>query len=127
MSEGSGTNAGTRTVEDFKVAVHEWLRLEEDLATIQKVIREKRKRKQHLNDIIASFMSQQNKEICNIGDHQAIVLSTRKATCALKKEHIVGVLNTALKNEERATELMNQMYAMREVREKHVIKKTDID
>lgn len=125
MSEGSVTHEPN--VDEFKIAVHEWLRLEEDLANIMKVLREKRKRKQHLDQFISSFMSQQNKAICNVGDNQAIVLSTRKSTTSLKKEYIVKVLTNALKNEERALDLMNQMYAMRETREKHVIKKTEIE
>lgn len=122
MSEGSGTN---NTVEDFKMAVHEWLRIEEDLAAAQKVLREKRKRKQQLNDFIASYLKSQNKEICNIGDNNAIVLASRKSTCSLKKDYIVSVLNE-FHNEEQSMELMNRMYAMREVREKYVIKKTEL-
>lgn len=124
MSEGSGTH---QDVNDFKVAVHEWLRLEEDLTEIQKVVREKRKRKAHLDKFISSFMSSQNKEICNIGENQAIVLSTRKTTSALKKEYILRVLIETFKNEDRAKELVQRIYDMREVREKHVIKKTDLD
>jgi hypothetical protein len=124
MSETSGTN--DYNVNEFKTAVHEWLRLEEDLASIAKVVREKRKRKQHLDQFISSYMSHENKEICNVGENSAIVLSTRKSTCSLKKEHIVGVLVEALRNEERAKELMQQMYALREVREKYVIKQTEI-
>ena len=124
MSEGSETN---NNVDDFKIAVREWVRIEEDLAAAQRVLREKRKRKQQLNDFIAQYMSSQNKEICNIGDNNAIVLSSRKSTCSLKKEHIVSVLNDVLNNNEQSTELMNRMYAMREVREKHVIKKTEIE
>lgn len=122
MSEGSGTN---NHVEDFKMAVHEWLRIEEDLAAAQTVLREKRKRKQQLNDFIANYLKSQNKEICNIGDNNAIVLSSRKSTCSLKKDYIVSVLKE-FHNEEQSTELMNRMYAMREVREKYVIKKTEL-
>jgi len=124
MSECSGTH---QDINEFKVAVHEWLRLDEDLAEIQKVVREKRKRKQHLDQFIANFMSGEKKEICNIGENQAIVLSTRKTTSSLKKEFIVRVLTETFKNAERAKELVQKMYDMREVREKHVIKKTDLD
>lgn len=123
MSEGSETN---NNVDAFKMAVHEWLRIEEDLAVAQKVLREKRKRKEQLNDFIANYLKSQNKEICNIGDNNAIVLTSRKSTCALKKNYIVSVLNDVLRNEEQSTELMNRMYAMREVREKYVIKKTEL-
>lgn len=124
MSDGSATH---HDVHDFKVAVHEWMRLDEDLIEIQKVLREKRKRKQQLDHVISTFMCTQNKEICNIGDNQAIVLSTRKSTSSLKKDYIVRVLTEALKNDERVMELVKRMYDMREVREKQVIKKTDLE
>lgn len=123
MSEESAVNHG---IDEFKTAVLEWVRIDEDLSAIQKVIREKRKRKQSLSEFIATYMQHTNKEICNIGDNNAIVLSKKKATCSLKKQHIVSVLNDLLKDEERSNELMEKMYSMREVREKSVIKKTEI-
>lgn len=123
MSEESAVN---HSIDEFKTAVLEWVRIDEDLSSIQKVIREKRKRKQNLSEFIATYMQHTNKEICNIGDNNAIVLSKRKATCSLKKQHIVSVLNELLKDEERSNELMEKMYSMREVREKSVIKKTEI-
>jgi Glu-tRNA(Gln) amidotransferase subunit E-like FAD-binding protein len=124
MSEESAVNYN---IDEFKSSVLEWVRIDEDLSNIQKVIREKRKRRQNLSEFIATYMQHTNKEICNIGDNNAIVLSKRKATCSLKKEHIVTVLNDLLRNEEQSKELMEKMYGMREVREKSVIKKTEIN
>jgi len=124
MSEESAVNYN---IDEFKSSVLEWVRIDEDLSNIQKVIRDKRKRKQNLSDFIATYMQQTNKEICNIGDNNAIVLSKRKATCALKKQHIVSVLNDLLRNEEQSKEIMEKMYSMREVREKSVIKKTELN
>ena len=124
MSEESAINYN---IEEFKNAVHEWLRIDDDLSSIQKVIREKRKRKQNLQEFIATYMEQNNKEVCNLGDNNAIVLAKRKATCSLKKQHILSVLNDLLHNEEQSKEVMEKMYNMREVREKSVIKKTEIN
>ena len=124
MSEESAVN---NNIDEFKNSVREWVRIDEDLSNIQKVIREKRKRKQHLSEFIATYMESTNKEICNIGENNAIVLSKRKATCSLKKEHIVTVLNDLLKNEDQSKEMMEKMYSMREVREKSVIKKTELN
>lgn len=123
MSEESSHN----NIDEFKKSVIEWVRIDDDLSNIQKVIREKRKRKQYLLEFIATYMKNTNKEICNIGDNNAIILSKKKATCSLKKEHIVTVLNEVLKNEEQSKEIMEKMYSMREVREKSVIKKTELN
>ena len=124
MSEESVVNYD---ITEFKNAVHEWIRIDDDMSNIQTAIREKRKRKQHLSEFIATYMQQNNKDICNIGDNNAIVLSKRKATCSLKKQHIVSVLNELLKNEDKSKEIMEKMYSMREVREKNVIKKTELN
>eukprot|EP00976_Prorocentrum_cordatum_P105114 1194161-Prorocentrum_minimum.AAC.5 len=113
---------------DFRTSVHEWLRIEEELSTIQKTLRERRKRKQVLSEFIATYMQQHEKEVCSVGDNNALVLSKRKSTLSLKKEHILEVLKTHFQDikDDTRDSIVKEMYDKREVREKTTIKKTSI-
>tara|TARA_B100001250_G_scaffold379768_1_gene370707 strand:- start:1296 stop:1655 length:360 start_codon:yes stop_codon:yes gene_type:complete len=111
---------------DFKTAVTEWLRLNEELSNIQKIVREKRKVINNLSAIITNYMKSIDKEICNVGDSDAIVLKKSKTTCALKKETVFEVLKKYLENEAVAQEVTEDIFKSRTTKEKDVLKKTNI-
>lgn len=125
MSENSFTSR--HTLNEFKQAVKEWLALEVDVSNVQKIIREKRKRMQNLSDFISTYMKENDKEICDVGDNNALVLKRKKTTGGLKKEHIMKVLSELIINDdERVKEYTNKMYELREVKEKDCVKKTSL-
>lgn len=132
MSEGGEAQASSASVSespfDFRTSVHEWLRIEEELSTIQKTLRERRKRKQVLSEFIATYMEQHEKEVCSVGNNNALVLSKRKSTLSLKKEHILEVLKTHFQDikDDTRDSIVKEMYDKREVREKTTIKKTSL-
>ena len=109
---------------EFKTAVVEWLKLNEEISNIQKIIREKRKKYAHLGTLITAFMKDVNKEICNVGDSDAIVLKKSKTTGALKKEKVLEILNSCFSDSVRAQEVTETIFNSREVKEKDVLKKT---
>lgn len=111
------------SIDEFKNSVREWLMMEESMAEIQKVLREKRKRMQKLSEYISVFMKQNNKEICDVGNEQMLVLKKRKSTGGLKKEYIIKVLSE-LVSEEQAKEYTDKMYELRPIKETDVIKRT---
>lgn len=113
------------SIEEFKNTVREWLMIEESMTEIQKVLREKRKRMQKLSEYISVFMKQNNKEICDVGNEQMLVLKKRKTTGGLKKEYIMQVLSEVV-SQEKAKECMEKMYSLRPIKETDVIKKTSI-
>lgn len=111
------------SVEEFKNSVREWLLIEESVSEVQKVLREKRKRMQKLSEYISVFMKQNNKEICDVGNEQMLVLKKRKSTGGLKKEYIIKILSEIV-SEEQAKVYTNKMYEMRPIKETDVIKRT---
>lgn len=113
------------SIDEFKNTVREWLMIEESMSEIQKVLREKRKRMQKLSEYISVFMKQNNKEICDVGNEQMLVLKKRKTTGGLKKEYIMQVLSEVV-SQEKAKEYMEKMYSLRPIKETDVIKKTSI-
>jgi aminoglycoside N3'-acetyltransferase len=125
MSELSFTESTpVHSIEEFKQGVREWLLIEDDLKNMQKVIREKRKRMQRLSEFISVYMKKNDKEICDVGNDQALVLKTRKSTGALKKEYVIKVLRELVSNDDLAKEYTERMYGMRPIKETSVLKKT---
>lgn len=111
----------SETIVDFKAAVTEWIRISEEIARLQKETRTKRHRMNHLGTFIMTFMKKNNKEFCNIGDENALVLKSRKSTTGLKKENVLKVLETYLRNEEMAKKCINEIYDTRTTKEKDII------
>jgi hypothetical protein len=124
MSETSTTRHSS--IDEFKQSVREWLLIEDDLSNMQKVIREKRKRMQNLSEFISIYMKQNDKEICDVGNDQALVLKTRRSTGSLKKEYIIKVLGEFLPNDDIIKEYTERMYSMRPIKETNFLKKTVI-
>lgn len=114
-------------IHDFKQAVVEWVRIEDELAAAAKILRDKRKRKQELADLIAKYLKSHDKTVCDLGDNECLVLSTRKTTSALKKEHVMEVLGEVFNgNQEKAKAITDRMYAMRVSCEKDVLKRASL-
>lgn len=111
---------------DFKSAVCQWLQLNEEMTNIQKIVRDKRKLMTNLSAIITNYMKNLDKEICNIGDTDAIVLKKSKSTGALKKETVYQILQKYLQNEELTKEVTEDIFNSRIVKEKDILKKTHI-
>lgn len=127
MSErSSSSNPTNGIVNTFKDAVHEWMQIQDYITETQATIRQKRKRIQQLEYYITTYLRDNNKEYCNIGDKEALCLKNRKTTSTLKKEHVIAFLKTIVHNEEKAQEYTKQLYDMREVKEKSTIKRINL-
>ena len=123
MSEVSISNG---TVTSFKDAVHEWMNIHDYISEASADIRNKRKRLQQLDYFITTYLKDNDKEYCNIGNKEALCIKNKKMTSALKKEHVLSFLNQILKDEEKATEYTKRLYNMREIKEKQIIKRVNI-
>lgn len=125
MSDCSATlDPPESDLHEFKKAVIEWVRIEDELSAAQKILRDKRKRKQNLADVISQYLKNHDKTVCDLGENECLVLSTRKTTSALKKENVLSVLSEVFNGkEEMAKSVMERMYALRDTREKDVIKR----
>jgi hypothetical protein len=125
MSEAS-TSTPYTGVRNFKDAVHEWIGIHDYISQAQANIRQKRKRLIQLEYYITTYLRDNDKDYCNIGDKEALCVKNKKTTGALKKEHVVTFLNKMLQNEEQAIEYTKQLYDMREIKEKQTIKRIQI-
>lgn len=83
MSETSAYN--------FKDAVLEWMRINTEIAAMQKEVRLKRNRTNHLGNFIMESMKEMDKELCNVGE-KSLQLKQRKSTTSLKKDDVVRML-----------------------------------
>jgi hypothetical protein len=114
-------------IHEFKQAVIEWVRIEDELSAAQKILRDKRKRKQNLANVISQYLKNHDKTVCDLGDNECLVLSTRKTMSALKKENVLSVLTEVFNGkEDTAKSVMDRMYALRDTREKDVIKRASL-
>ena len=125
MSDTGSSASVMITIDEFKNTVREWLLIEESMGELQKILREKRKRLQKLSEYISVFMKQNNKEMCDVGNEQMLIMKKRKSTGGLKKEYIMQVL-TEIVSQDKAKQCMYKMYAMRPIKETDVIKKTNV-
>jgi hypothetical protein len=93
----------------------------------QSEIRQKRKRLTQLEYFITTYLRDNDKDYCNIGDKEALCVKTKKTTGSLKKEHVTSFLNRMLQNEAQAIEYTKQLYDMREIKEKATIKRIQLE
>lgn len=110
---------------DFKDSVHEWIRLSNEIKQLQAAIRAKRQKMNHLGDFIMEYMHSNDKDTCNVGDSSAIVVKQRKSTQTLKKADILNYMKK-LTSEEKAIDMVNDMFDNRKTNVKNVLKLTDI-
>jgi hypothetical protein len=126
MSETSSSTPYTG-VRNFKDAVHEWMGVHDFISQSQAEIRQKRKRLTQLEYFITTYLRDNDKDYCNIGDKEALCVKTKKTTGSLKKEHVTSFLNRMLQNEAQAIEYTKQLYDMREIKEKATIKRIHLE
>jgi hypothetical protein len=125
MSESSAVNEPS--INDFKVYVHEWLRLDEEIKTVQQTIKEKKNRMKVLDGFISKFMKSNDKDNCNVGDQNLIVLKERKTTSPVNKKHITSVLTDVFGgNAQKAAEITQLIYDQRQTKVSNYIKKEEI-
>jgi len=79
----------------------------------------------NFGDFIIEYMQSNDKDTCNVGESNAIVVKQRKSTQTLKKADILNYMKK-LTNEERAIDMVNSMFDSRKVNVKNVLKLTEI-
>jgi|SouAtlMetagenome_1021521.scaffolds.fasta_scaffold93392_1 hypothetical protein len=88
---------------NFKDAVLEWMRVNEEIAVMQKEVRLKRNRINHLGNFIMQTMKDMDKELCNVGE-RSLQLKQRKSTTSLKKDDVVRMLRKLTSDDTAARE-----------------------
>ena len=66
MSDTESTYSNDISTDQFKLAVKEWVHINDELADNRKFVSERNKRKKQLTETICLFMQSNEKEICNL-------------------------------------------------------------
>jgi hypothetical protein len=96
----------TRIDDDFKLAVKEYIEITDEIATIQKSLKDRKQKTKQLSEFIVGYMKENEKEICNLGDSGLLMIKQKKTKVALKKETLEKLLGNVLdpSNVERSIE-----------------------
>ena len=92
----------TDEVEDFKIAVRDYINLSNELSDIQKSIKDKRSRLKNLQEFILGFMKTHNKDCCDLGDNGVLVVKQRKTKVAFKKDDLEQMLKHVISDTDAA-------------------------
>lgn len=108
--------------EDFKAAVKSYIDIHDQLSRAGKELREVRKKKAELADVIVQYMKKNDIDECALQDGK-LIRKTAKRLEPLKKEHILKQLSDVL-GEARAEDVLLGIYGARGVNDKDVLRRT---
>ena len=108
--------------DDFKAAVKAYIDMHDKLAQAGRELREVRKKKTELADVIVQYMKRNDIDECALQDGK-LVRKQAKRLEPLKKEHILAELSKAV-GEPQAENLLVNMYSQRAVSDKDVLRRT---
>ena len=116
------------SAEEFKLAVKEWVMINDQLADHRKVVAERNKRKKQLTQYIILFMKENEKEICNLGDSGILHMKKQKAQASLNKEHLTKWMSEYFNDATKAEELTKFVFEKKkeESTEKEVLKRSSV-
>jgi hypothetical protein len=109
--------------EDLLNNVKTWLDIDNQIRTLQKEIRDRRKLKKDLTNNLVGIMKTQDIDALNVPDGQLIYNKT-KTKAPLSKKHLLLSLSTYFKNDQRMVdELSKYIMESRQEKEKENIKR----
>lgn len=108
---------------DFKETVNAYIELHDEIARSSKHLRELRKKKDALGDLVLQFMRSNRIDECELPDGK-LVRKVSKRTSTLKKEMVFSELQRITGNEERAVESLQNIFNMRQIVEKEILTRT---
>ena len=109
--------------EDLLNNVKTWLDIDNQIRTLQKEIRDRRKLKKELTNNLVGIMKTQDIDALNVPDGQ-LVYNKTKTKSALSKKHLITSLASYFKNDRRmADELTKFIMDSRQEKEKENIKR----
>jgi len=107
--------------EDFKSICEEFAEASKAITDLNKKARELKIQKDQLGEAILAFMQTKNIDECQLPGVGKIVRKTSKRTEALKPELILAELTTALGDEAKANQALQNINSQRNVVEKETI------
>ncbi len=119
-------NEDNVTLEEFKNYVRKWLELDNLLKKAQEVLREKRKARDELSQIITRFMCKYNIEDLNTKEGRIrcrVAYAKAPVNQKVIKQKISDMFND---NETKKQEVLTKLYEDREVSEKVTLRRLKI-
>lgn len=108
--------------QDFKDAVKAYIDMHDQLADASKQLREIRKKKAELADVIVAFMKANDIDECSLQDGKLIRRQAKRLE-PLKKEHILGELSKVV-GQNKAEDVLVNIFSQRAVCEKDTLTRT---
>ena len=111
------------TQQELLENVKTWLNIDDQIRTLQKEIRDRRKLKKELTESLVGIMKNQDIDALNVPDGQLIYNKT-KTKAPLSKKHLLVSLSQFFKNDQRMVEeLSKYIMESRQEKEKENIKR----
>ena len=111
------------TQQELLENVKTWLDIDNQIRTLQKEIRDRRKLKKELTESLVGIMKNQDIDALNVPDGQLIYNKT-KTKAPLSKKHLLVSLTQFFKNDQRMVEeLSKYIMETRQEKEKENIKR----
>ena len=111
------------TQQELLQNVKTWLDIDNQIRTLQKEIRDRRKLKKELTDSLVGIMKNQDNYAHNVPDGQ-IIYNKTKTKAPLSKKHLLVSLTQFFKNDQRMVEeLSKYIMETRQEKEKENIKR----
>jgi hypothetical protein len=111
------------TQQELLENVKTWLDIDNQIRTLQKEIRDRRKLKKDLTESLVGIMKNQDIDALNVPDGQLIYNKT-KTKAPLSKKHLLVSLTQFFKNDQRMVEeLSKYIMETRQEKEKENIKR----
>jgi hypothetical protein len=112
---------------DLVDKIKDWLQIDKDINQLMVSLKDKKKEKKDLTDLLMQLMKQKEIEMINLNDG-SIELKSNKVKAPLNKKHLFACLNTYFgETEETATkvdEIMKHILTSRDEKIKEFIKRT---
>jgi hypothetical protein len=115
----------TITMDDFKQLVKKWFEIDNYMKQAQQVIKDKRKEKLQISQVIMAFMCKYNIEDLNTKEGRIRCKSVQVKT-PLNKEFIKQQLIQYVKEETKREEVIQKIYEERETIEKTTLRRLKI-
>ena len=96
--------------DEFKIAVKEWVMINDQLADNRKFVSERNKRKKQLTQYIISFMKDNDKEICNLGENGILHMKQTKKQATLNKDSLTKWMTEYFSNPEEAEKMTTYVF-----------------
>lgn len=118
-------SAAEERKEAFRSAVKAYITLHDEISKSAKQMRELRKQKDKIGEIILEYMKERNVDQCDLSDGK-LMRKKSKRTEGLKKEYILNELIKLTGNPQTAEAALNNMNSMRMIKETEILSRTTL-